>query len=294
LIVSAVALLTALLALATAGSPAGGVAGFGDVEAQLYYTNPVQWMVDNDITTGVSETCFRPDQDVTRGQAAAFLWRMEEMPTGSPAHPFNDVPLAWQQDAVSWLYANEVTTGTTATTFSPDDELTRGQLAALLHRLAGMPTGSPAHPFNDVPLAWQQDAVSWLYANGITTGTSSTTFSPADPATRGQVATMLHRYKGEPAVVVDPTSPFCAPPTTTTTTTTTIAGPSGAAVFSANCATCHGSGGSGGFGPRLIGNTLSTTQIRTQVNGGGGGMPPFAGRLSSAEISAVVGYVASL
>jgi mono/diheme cytochrome c family protein len=218
---------------------------------------------------------------------------MEGMPTGSPAHPFDDVTLAWQQDPVSWLYANEVTTGTTATTFSPDDELTRGQLAALLHRLAGSPAAA-ASAFSDVTASWQITAVGWLVANGITTGTSSTTFSPADPATRGQVATMLHRYKGEPAVVVDPASPFCAPPTTTTTTTTTIAAPSGAAVFSANCAWCHGSGGSGGFGPRLIGNTLTTTRIRAQVTNGGGGMPAFGGSLSSAEISAVVGYVASL
>ncbi len=65
-------------------SPVGGVAGFGDVDAERFYTAPVQWMVDNDITTGTGPTCFSPDEDVTRGQAAAFLWRMEGSPAPGP------------------------------------------------------------------------------------------------------------------------------------------------------------------------------------------------------------------
>ncbi|MDG2025671.1 MAG: S-layer homology domain-containing protein [Acidimicrobiales bacterium] len=197
--------------LALPATPATGVAGFGDVAPARYFTDAVQWMVDEDITTGTSETCFSPEDAVTRGEAAAFLWRMKGEPAAAP-HPFGDVTAAWQQGAVSWMFALGITTGTTSTTYSPDDSLTRGQIAALLHRLAGEPGAAP-HPFSDVSAPWQQIPVSWMFANGITVGTSATTFSPDTPVTRGQVATFLYRYEGEPEVEVDPThptSPQCA------------------------------------------------------------------------------------
>jgi mono/diheme cytochrome c family protein len=286
-----VAASVALLALAS--SPVGGVAGFGDIEDGRFYTAPVQWMVDEGITTGTDLTCYSPDEPVTRGQAAAFLWRMEGRPAPVTPHSFSDVTAPWQQDPVSWMAENGITTGTTATTYSPDDEATRGQIAALLHRLAGSPEPVTPHSFTDVSAPWQQDPVSWMAENGITTGTTATTYSPDDEATRAQMAALLYRYKGSPPVVIDPTSPFCAPPTTTTTTTT-VAPPSGSAIFSANCAICHGAGGSGGFGPRLIGNTLSYSAIRSQIVNGGGGMPSFSGTLSSAQIDRVASYVSGL
>ena len=203
----ALALAAALAGLlAFSAAPAAGVAGFGDVEADRYFTDAVQWMVDHEITTGTSDTCFSPEDDVTRGQAAAFLWRMEGEPAAAP-HPFDDVTAPWQQDAVSWMFANEITTGTSATTYSPDDSLTRGQLAALLHRLAEEPDGAAPHPFGDVTAPWQQVPVSWMFANEITTGTSPTEFSPDRAVTRGQVATFLYRYQHEPEVEVDPTHP---------------------------------------------------------------------------------------
>ena len=110
------------------------MAGFGDVEDARYFTAPVQWMVDEGITNGTSPTCFSPWDSVTRGQAAAFLWRMEDRPAAEP-HPFSDVEKEWQQEPVSWLFAEGITTGTSSSTFSPDLTLTRGQFAALLYRL---------------------------------------------------------------------------------------------------------------------------------------------------------------
>lgn len=106
--------------------PAGGVAGFGDVDADRFFAEPVQWMVDNDITTGISASCFAPDDPITRGQAAAFMWRMEGSPAPGPAHGFTDIDASWQDDPVSWLANNGITTGTSAATFSPDDRLNRG------------------------------------------------------------------------------------------------------------------------------------------------------------------------
>ena len=102
---------------------------------------------------------------------------------------------AFYADAVAWLKAEGITTGTSATTFSPNDTVTRGQMAAFLFRLAGEPGGSPAHGFSDVPAsAFYAEAVKWLKAEGITTGTSPTTFSPGDAVTRGQMAAFLYRY----------------------------------------------------------------------------------------------------
>lgn len=197
------------VAMVFAGSgTASGVAGFGDVDSGLFYTEAVQWMVDKDITTGTSPTCFSPDDPVTRGQAAAFLWRMEGSPADAPAHPFTDVTAPWQQSPVSWMYAEDITTGTSPTTYSPDDTLTRGQMAALIWRAAGKPPAAPA-TFPDVFKPWQIVPVGWMEAEEITTGTSPTTFSPEDPVTRGQFATFAWRWKDEPLVVPDDSTPLC-------------------------------------------------------------------------------------
>jgi hypothetical protein len=193
---------------------AGAVAGFGDIEEGAFYTDAVQWMVDNEITTGTSPTCFSPDDTVTRGQAAAFMWRMEGRSAPAGAHGFADVFEPWQQDPVAWMVEQipPITLGTTATTFEPGLPLNRGQLATFLWRLEGEPTGAPPTLFTDVPAgAFFEEAVRWMVAQvpPITLGTTATTFSPYDTVTRGQVATFFHRYKGEPSVTLDPSSPPC-------------------------------------------------------------------------------------
>jgi S-layer homology domain len=108
---------------------------------------------------------------------------------------FTDVsPGAFYAEAVAWLKDQGITTGTSATTYSPDDVVTRGQMAAFLHRLAGSPGANPAHGFTDVDdTAFYAEPVRWLKDQGITTGTSATTYSPDDVVTRGQMAAFLHR-----------------------------------------------------------------------------------------------------
>ena len=201
-----------LVAAVWSAPPASGVAGFGDVDGGQFFTQPVQWMVDNDITTGTSPTCFSPRGAVTRGQAAAFLWRMAGSPAPGPRHPFSDVSASWQQDPVSWMYDQKITTGTSPTKYSPDDHVTRAQLAAMLHRLEGSPPAPPPTQFTDVWKSWQITPVGWLLDNDITTGTSPNEFSPERSVTRGEAATFLYRYEGSPAVVVDPESPQCGSP----------------------------------------------------------------------------------
>ena len=199
-----------LAAVVLPASSAGAVAGYGDIDGDRWFTDPVQWSVDDGIT-GVDGACFEPDRLVSRGEMAVWLWNMEGQPS-APAHGFDDVADAGQQGPVSWLLDREITTGTSATTFSPDDGLTRGQFAAFLWRLAGQPSAS-AHGFVDVVASWQQGPVSWLVEEEITTGTSATTFSPDNGLTRAQLVTFLYRYKSEPTVTIDADSPACIPAT---------------------------------------------------------------------------------
>ena len=207
-IVLATAIVIGMFGAATA--PAGGFAGFGDIALGRFFTKAVQWMVDNKYTTGITPTCYAPDDPVTRGQAATFLHRIEGSPPASSSHPFVDVVADWQQDAVDWLWDRKLTTGTTASTYEPERTLTRGEMAALIWRTAGEPGGSPQHPFVDVMKSWQEDPIRWMADQGITTGKDATHFAPEDPVTRGEFATFAYRWKESPAVVVDDYTPLCS------------------------------------------------------------------------------------
>ncbi len=190
-------------------SPAGAVAGYGDVGEGTWYTDAVQWSTDNGIAD-IAGFCFGPDDSVSRGETAVWIYNMENRPDAGDVHSFSDVTDASQDDAISWMANNEITTGTSPSTFAPDDTLTRAQAAAFLHRLAGEPS-APPHNFGDVVAGWQQDAVSWMAHTDITTGTSPTTFAPEDTLKRAQLITFLYRYQGEPEVTLNTTTPNCYP-----------------------------------------------------------------------------------
>ena len=189
-----------------AAPPAGAVAGYGDVAADSYYAEPVQWALDEGIVE-IDGACFSPHSSVTRGEAVVHLWRMEGRPA-APRHRFSDITTRAQHDAVSWALEAGITRGTGANTFSPAARLTRAEIAAFLHRLADEPT-APPHRFSDVTADWQQAPVSWMAANAITTGTTPSTFSPNTALTRAQLVTFLYRYSGEPEVTVDPRAESC-------------------------------------------------------------------------------------
>jgi len=190
------------LAPVASAQPAGAAAGFGDVKDNWFYTAPIEWMVQTGITNGTAPGCFSPEQPATRGEMAVFLHRF----VGSPAlgtEWFDDVkPTDFYADAVGWMATTGITTGTSATTFSPDRLVTRGELATFLHRLAGEPLGA-REPFTDVqPGEFFAAAAAWMATTGITTGTTPTTFSPYRLISRGELATFLYRYAGEPSVTV--------------------------------------------------------------------------------------------
>ena len=108
---------------------------FADVPAGSYYYDAVLWAVENGITEGTSDTTFSPNMTCTRAQIVAFLWRSEKSPAAGTANPFADVKsAAYYADAVLWAVKENITRGTTNTTFSPDADCTRSQIVTFLWR----------------------------------------------------------------------------------------------------------------------------------------------------------------
>lgn len=172
---------------------------FVDVSRGDYYYDAVEWAVDNGITFGASEGVFDPNGICTRAQAVTFLWRAAGSPKPeSGKMPFEDVAVgAYYYDAVLWAVENDITEGTSETTFSPDEKCTRAHIVTFLWRFREMPVVFAGNPFADVvATAYYYDAVLWAVKNGITVGTSETTFSPDAMCTRAHIVTFLYRCLG--------------------------------------------------------------------------------------------------
>ena len=108
---------------------------FTDVPVGSYYYDAVLWAVENGITKGTSDTTFSPNMTCTRAQIVAFLWRSEKSPAAGTANPFADVKsTAYYADAVLWAVKENITKGTTSTTFSPNADCTRAQIVTFLWR----------------------------------------------------------------------------------------------------------------------------------------------------------------
>ena len=108
---------------------------FADVPAGSYYYDAVLWAVENGITEGTSDTTFSPNAICTRAQIVTFLWRSEKSPAAGTANPFADVKsTAYYAGAVLWAVREDITKGTTSTTFSPDADCTRAQIVTFLWR----------------------------------------------------------------------------------------------------------------------------------------------------------------
>lgn len=171
---------------------------FADVSKDAYYYEPVIWAAKNNITSGVDENHFAPEKMTTRAQMVTFLWRAAGSPVTDNKISFTDTAEnAYYTDAVRWAVANNITTGTSETTFSPDKSVTRAQAVTFLYRyfkaITEVASGENGE-FNDVSdSAYYAEAVRWAVGNEVTKGTSSTTFSPDNLCTRGQIVTFLYR-----------------------------------------------------------------------------------------------------
>ena len=115
-------------------APAAGTNPFADVTSDMYCYEPVLWAVEKGITTGMDETHFAPEENVTRAQSVTFLYRYMGQKT-DVRNPFVDVAAdAWYYEAVLWASANKIVNGMDETHFAPEDGCTRGQIVTILYR----------------------------------------------------------------------------------------------------------------------------------------------------------------
>ena len=121
-----------------------------------------------------------------------------------PESAYTDVPSdAWYAEAVEYCRTNGIMTGTSETTFSPDEPLTRAMMVTVLHRLAGKPAASAPAMFSDVkPGEWYADAIAWASSEKIVLGYNAETFGVNDPVTHEQVSLIFQRYSGDSNVTV--------------------------------------------------------------------------------------------
>lgn len=141
---------------------------FTDVPSDAYYTSAIQWALKRGVTNGTSETTFSPDATVTREQAVTFLWRaMGEPEPGSALNPFTDISSSgFAYKAVLWAVEDGITNGTSATTYSPKANVTRGQMITFLWRTMGRPGGEAADE------AWYAAPERWANGRGLLDGTA--------------------------------------------------------------------------------------------------------------------------
>ena len=131
-------MVTFLYRAAGSPEPTNKVNPFTDVAEDSYYYKAVLWAVEKGIAKGTSETTFSPNDTCTRGQTVAFLYRYANSPAVSGSNSFADVSeTAYYYNAILWAMSEKVTEGTSATTFSPNDLCTRGQIVTFLYRYMG-------------------------------------------------------------------------------------------------------------------------------------------------------------
>ena len=171
------------------------VSPFDDVPNDAYYYEAVKWAQEKEITGGIGNDLFAPNQPCTRAQIVTFLWRTAGSPEPKALSSFADVPAdAYYAKAVAWAVENSITNGTTDTTFGPDETCTRAHGVTFLYRAAGTNTASGNSNFADVDVnAYYASAVKWATDNSITNGMSDDRFGPDETCTRAQIVTFLWR-----------------------------------------------------------------------------------------------------
>ena len=172
---------------------------FTDMPKKGHWSHdPIDWALVNGVTGGTSPTTFSPAAGCTRAQVVTFLWKAagSPEPEETDGFPFTDVPEdAYYRKAVAWAVENEITGGTSPTTFSPKKTCTRAQIVTFLWRFEGSPEADTSGlPFTDVPEdAYYRVPVVWALGRGITAGVAADRFGSKNTCTRAQIVTFLYK-----------------------------------------------------------------------------------------------------
>ena len=171
---------------------------FTDVPKTAWCRADVEYVWQHGIMKGISATKFGPDTKMTRAMFVTVLYRIEGSPSveGMQIPAFTDIGAKWCYDAIIWAYNAGVTLGKTATTFAPNDSITRAEIVTMVYRYSGSPTVSGVPNFTDAASvgAWARDAIIWATSVGVVNGYTDGSFGPNKTALRSEMAAMLHRY----------------------------------------------------------------------------------------------------
>ena len=178
---------------------------FDDVRRGDWFYDDVRYVYETGLMNGTANRIFAPSVSTTRAMIVTILWRLEGSPVVNFAMRFRDVVQnAWYSEAVRWAAANGIVTGYSENAFGPNDNITREQLAAILHRYANykgydVSVGEDTNilSFDDAQTisGYAVPAMQWACGAGLMQG-SNRKLLPTAQATRAQVAAMLHRFLG--------------------------------------------------------------------------------------------------
>lgn len=173
--------------------------GYTDVNKTDWYYDAVNYVNNNGIMTGYSETKFAPNDKLSRAQACQVIYNIADADEQATEAIFSDVALdQWYTNAISWASKNDVVSGYGNNLFGPNDAITREQMAAILYRYVGAPSVetdnlanyTDAHQISD----WATDALNWCVENKIMVGNGNGTMTPNKVITRAEVATIMMNF----------------------------------------------------------------------------------------------------
>ena len=172
-----------------------------DVDTNAWYHQSVDYVVENGLMLGISDTAFGPNLATSRGMIVTLLYRLEDEPASNSACPFDDVAVgSYYEDAITWAAANNIVVGDGNTKVGPDNLITREQMITILYRYAklkGYDTSASADIsiFSDAAQIsdWALDAIKWACSEELIKG-DGVKLTPQNNATRCEAATILMRF----------------------------------------------------------------------------------------------------
>ena len=177
--------------------------GYTDLDRSEWYHDGVHYCLDNGLMVGCSDDLFMPGAETTRAMFVTMLWRFEGSPVVNYLMRFEDVDQdTWYAEAIRWAASEGIVQGYDATTFAPDDSITREQMATMLYRYiqknGGGFTGMWMFLLDYTDRAeisdWAYESVCYMTMHGLMQGKDNKVFDPSSNATRAEVATLFQRY----------------------------------------------------------------------------------------------------
>lgn len=227
-VTSITAAVTATATFTTNGTVDNTINKFTDISGHWAYS-AIKYVYEAGLMNGTGSTAFTPNGITTRAELVTVLWRMAGSPTGNATSNFTDLTDSWSMEAINWAAATGVTTGTSATTFSPKATLTRQEVVTFFYRYAEYQgytiSGSDdlsAYGDNASLASFAEDGMKWAVGNGIITSTSTTSqvLNPLGSCTRGEIATIMQRFCTSSFVTADSSADSADDSATTTDTET--------------------------------------------------------------------------